>query len=569
MTSSLGSMDFFALEAGEYLERLGAIAAQGDPKRDEFVRFARALRGSALMANQADFAGAAGGLEAMARSYRDGMLQWDGATSEAAAQGIEDLKALLRKAGSWGEEETQQAAKVARELERIAGQPAPTTQRRAADATHGLNTGVRAFVAREGALIASSLERAGRALDADASDRDPIHNVVRRMQSLRGLAELTDLSPLPEMLEGLEMAAATLARMHAHPPGIGELFQLAAEAMTRASRDVAHQGRPDPEADEARRFSRELVAAFALESDVVPVEALAPAGSDSIVERGSVPPPPPQIAAVEVVSQGEHLTEMADMLGSAASPIECELRLFAVLDMLSGLESRIGAPLAGAFGTFAGAARRELDEAHPSAGQELFGRHLRDAGEALKTVADGDNRTKTAEVLTVIAVRLVEAQGEPATASVPAPPAEAAATTAPTREPADEIVSIADLAPTAPATPTITDDAPGLAGSFSTYHRLKQEQAHPAPSVAALTQGSVEDAPVVERTSPAPQADTDERVVSIDTLLYRGDVARERARLLGLEISDCLDRPGVFMGLRPLLEELLDLLPLADEPVIG
>ena len=246
MTSSLGSMDFFTLEAGEYLERLAAIVSQSDgPKRDEFVRFARALRGSALMANQADFAGAAGGLEAVARSYRDGALQWDAATREATAQGIEELKVLIRKAGSWGEEETRQAARVTRELEQVAGQPGPAAQRRAVDTTQALNTGVRAFVAREGALIASALERAGRALATNTTDQEPIHNVVRRMQSLRGLAELTDLSPLPEMLEGLELATATLTRMHAYPPEIGELFQHAAEAMTRASRDVAHQGRPD------------------------------------------------------------------------------------------------------------------------------------------------------------------------------------------------------------------------------------------------------------------------------------------------------------------------------------
>ena len=85
MSSSLGAMDFFALEAGEYLERLATIVAQEEgPKRDEFVRFARALRGSALMANQADFARAAGGLEAMARAYRDSSLAWDPAVREAA-----------------------------------------------------------------------------------------------------------------------------------------------------------------------------------------------------------------------------------------------------------------------------------------------------------------------------------------------------------------------------------------------------------------------------------------------------------------------------------------------------
>ena len=51
----LGMTDFFALEAGEYLERLDAVLqpAEGTaPLADEFVRLARALRGSALMANQ-------------------------------------------------------------------------------------------------------------------------------------------------------------------------------------------------------------------------------------------------------------------------------------------------------------------------------------------------------------------------------------------------------------------------------------------------------------------------------------------------------------------------------------
>ena len=48
----LGMSDFFALEAGEYLERLDGLLAAGDsPNTDELVRLARALRGSALMAN--------------------------------------------------------------------------------------------------------------------------------------------------------------------------------------------------------------------------------------------------------------------------------------------------------------------------------------------------------------------------------------------------------------------------------------------------------------------------------------------------------------------------------------
>src|SRR5438034_1655052 len=67
----LGMSDFFALEAGEYLERLDGMLAKGDsPSADEIVRLARALRGSALMGNQPAIARAAAGLEVLARAVR-------------------------------------------------------------------------------------------------------------------------------------------------------------------------------------------------------------------------------------------------------------------------------------------------------------------------------------------------------------------------------------------------------------------------------------------------------------------------------------------------------------------
>lgn len=553
MGSSLGSMDFFALEAGEYLERLGSIVAQdGGPKRDEFVRFARALRGSALMANQADFAGAAGGLEAIARAYRDGGLAWDATACETAAQGIEELKELLRKAGSWGQTETQQAGRLARDLETVAGQPGPASQRRSTDADPGgLNTGVRAFVAREGALIASALERAGRALASNATDTEPMNNAVRRMQSLRGLAELTDLSPLPEMLDGLEMATASLMKMHSHPPDVASVFRLGAEAMTRASRDVAHQGRPDPESNEAKGFSRVLVGAFALEDDVVPIDALAPTGEGSVVTPGEAPPSPTQLGAVEIVSQGEHLVQLADTLRSAGSLVERQLRLFAVLDTLRWLDAKVSRQLGSAFMTFADAARTTLRTADEGEGLATFVQSLRDSGETLKRFSDESTQGATAAKLETLSAAL----GAPEVVATPDAVAEAE----------ESVVSILDLAPgvevaveavPAPAPAATASEEVGLAASFATYHQLKVEFGTAEDSPADLAPAT---------TEPEPE----EQVVDIDTLLFRGAAAQERARHLGQEISECLDRPGIFMGLRPLLEELLDLLPLADEPVVG
>ena len=70
-------------------------------------------------------------------------------------------------------------------------------------------------------------------------------------------------------------------------------------------------------------------------------------------------------------------------------------------------------------------------------------------------------------------------------------------------------------------------------------------------------------APTPERSSPAGA------VVEIDTLLYKGASAQRRAKELGTRITESLADPKRLERLRPVLEELLDLLPLAAGPVAG
>src|SRR2546422_10045679 len=97
----LGMSDFFALEAGEYLERLDGMLAKGDnPSADEIVRLARALRGSALMANQHAIARTAAGLEALARAVRAGRRALDPQTLQLGLRGVEGLKVFVGRAGT-------------------------------------------------------------------------------------------------------------------------------------------------------------------------------------------------------------------------------------------------------------------------------------------------------------------------------------------------------------------------------------------------------------------------------------------------------------------------------------
>src|SRR6184192_4070936 len=247
----LGMSDFFALEAGEYLERLdGLLAASDSPNADEVVRLARALRGSALMANHHAIARTAAALEALARAVREGRRAWDAQTKQLAVRGVDDLKIFVRRAPAWSDADTAKAEALAQELEQLAGRP--SAQVRAAEAM-GLDAGARAFVAREGAAIASALDRAAQALRANPLAHDPLQHVLRALQGLRGLAALSDLPPLPDLLDGIERTIAELSRSGLEPPAhIAELFQTATTAIARSAREVAERGRPDPDAAEFR-----------------------------------------------------------------------------------------------------------------------------------------------------------------------------------------------------------------------------------------------------------------------------------------------------------------------------
>src|SRR5438874_1625244 len=243
----LGMSDFFALEAGEYLDRLDALLqAPATPPADELVRLARALRGSALMASQQSIARAAMGFEALARGVREGRRPWDVATKQIATRAVDDLKLFVRRAGSWTEADTAKAEALGAQLEQMGGRP--SAQVRAAEAM-GLDAGARAFVAREGAAIGSALDRAGRVLRTNPMAHDPLQHVLKALQPLRGLAALNDLPPLPDLLEGIERAIGELSRTSGVGPSaatngeaIAELFQMAATSIAQAAREAVSSG---------------------------------------------------------------------------------------------------------------------------------------------------------------------------------------------------------------------------------------------------------------------------------------------------------------------------------------
>ena len=72
MTSPVGLLDFFILEANDSIDRLDATvsgAATGAPNIEVLLRHSRTLRGSSTMARQNGIAEVAGGIEQIGRAH--------------------------------------------------------------------------------------------------------------------------------------------------------------------------------------------------------------------------------------------------------------------------------------------------------------------------------------------------------------------------------------------------------------------------------------------------------------------------------------------------------------------
>jgi hypothetical protein len=473
------------------------------------------------------------------------------------AQSVEEFRLLVRRAREWTEADTARAVRLGQVLESLTGEAGtglglPISA--AAPKQQELNTGVRAFVAREGALIASALDRAAHALRTSPGDREPLYNVIRRMQSLRGLAELGDLAPLPEILDGIELAVGDLTRLFAPPPGVDEVMDAAARALTRISRDVAEHGRPDPAGEEAAHFTELLLRAFAVERDVVPIESLY---FEADPEPLSRPASQPQFAApeplgpLELVSHGEHLCQSADLISQASSPIERDLRLYHLLGALRSAAAPSVDPVAGALGIFARSAQEALAAGVATHSVDGLVSRMREAGELLRGFGEADDRMLISRRLLDVAHRVDRLRDERRPEEAPGAPDEPPGEPVPIEslgfDPEGEIVPIESLAPDLPA----VEKPGGLERSFQTYASLLRSGGAAAPSLEVLLGRA------------APETAPEEPAVAIDTLCYRGHAALERAVVVRHQIAAELTRDVSLESLQPLLQELLDLVPLA------
>jgi chemotaxis protein histidine kinase CheA len=120
MTTPGRLLDFFTLEASEYLTRLESLATQqGMQPSDasQFAAAARGLRGSATMAKAGGVSTLANTVERIATGVVRGAIKWEPDLQRSMVGAVEDLKLLVRSVRSWGGE---QDARVEESLGRLA-----------------------------------------------------------------------------------------------------------------------------------------------------------------------------------------------------------------------------------------------------------------------------------------------------------------------------------------------------------------------------------------------------------------------------------------------------------------
>lgn len=573
MTQPLGNEDFFSLEAGEYVDRLAAlVAAPGAPNAEELVRFTRALRGSALMANQAPVARAASGLEHLLRGYRDGRRAWDAGLADLARESVATLRTLVSRVRTWSAEDTAQAERLAIQLEAAAGGSRPIT----APVPALSDTGVRAFLAREAAAVGSVLDQAARGATSPAS-AEVAQAILRRMQPLRGLAALADYPPLPELLDGVERTVAELSRLEIPPAAGSARLSAAATALARAARDVAERGKPDPEGAEFRRFAELLLAPEEALAAVVPIESLFFDNEEGVVERHTLLKTPlaAEMAAAMVVSRGEHLCQAADEILKASSSAQRDVRLHVLLGDLRTLAADFPAGLGQPVEAFATAARAAISRGAAARSHGRFAALVTTAGELLRGFTQLTQPPVLAEALrpAIEGLGLLGTSGASTAVTAPRPgivipdqPEVAPVPIDTLLDDESDVVPIESLAPdepaapwqpppARPAVPTAATGANGwdLAASFAAYESLIAAGA----AVASPARPVAPPAP-----SPAPVA-PEPAIVDIATLCYRGRAAVDRAAEVRRQLRDVLTASSTPTAIQPLVDELADLVELA------
>ena len=550
MTAPAGFLDFFVLEASEYIDQLDALmlnVSGSGPDLESLQRAARALRGSATMAKLPAFAEMASGIERVAHGLRGGVTHWEPALAGALVATIDDCKLLLRNVRTWGPADDARSRARIDELARYAPARTATPASSQPAAADG------GFLMTEVSNIGAGAEL----LATRPSDRDAAASVLRRVRAMRGIASVKDHPSLAEVLEATEHAAHPLERGEA---SIGPERLAVLTAAAQALRSIATAMRMGTKLDQSSpdlaRFATALDAMQEKESGgerVVPIsEFFYQDGGPTVVQTAPNPPTSPaERFRLEVVSQGEPLRRLvADARGARDDLARDNVRR-ALRQALRGLRQA-----AESYG------ERDVAEFVASHNDDVVRLDAR-ALDTLDEIAGMLAQPGTAPG--TLGARLRALQEAPAPAAVsPTPAASApAAPTPPASAPPPPAAEaprpvMTPVAPSPVAPPSAAPqerDRPAAAAMAE----AAKSAASPRPALGSLLDAGIEKLGALQMKPLAtPVSIPEQPPVPIDVLLYRGRAAIERCR----EIRDQVRKQGGPVDAET-LGELFDLLDLA------
>jgi hypothetical protein len=583
-----GFLEFFILEAGEYVEQLDRLllhaSTAGEPDTGAMQRIARALRGSATMAKLTPFADLAGAIERVGRAMHQGQLQWSPALSAALVSAIDDLKILLRSARTWSSSDDQRATTRTAELSRFA----PPAQAAASP----MNTPAvppSSYLSTEASNVAAGLEL----LAARAGDADTAANVLRRVRALRGVAGVKEIAPLADTLEATEDAARGLELGEELSAEGRQLLEASGAYLRALARAIRGDGGSDVNAPSAARDA--FTAALESWSNratqtepVVPIDDLFyQDGTMGVVETSTNPPTSSsERFRIELVSLGEHLRQVVSAargahdtgstvrarrdLKRAVRDAQTTAQSFGEMEIASFIENHLDAAehidflglaalddLAGSLAEAgAGGARLRSHASEMAERRDLASSIAAGLGSeplAPEATPQPSLTPRAGSPLAIATPAYTPAIAAPVPMFTPTmvnapPPPPRTPTPPPT--PAVPATPVA-AAPATPATPVASPPIEAQTAAALPTHALDSVSASLIESsIAALD--ALSDSPFAE-----PAAWPEDPLVAIDTLTYKGRSALDRAIELRDEIRGASSPP------REALDELFDLLELA------
>lgn len=529
-------LDFFVLEAGEYVERLDGLllrASEAGPDSDALQRAARALRGSATMAKLPSFAELASSVEAVGRGLRDGSLGWEPGLKGALTAAIDDLKILVRAARAWSPAEDQWALQRVAELGQFVKAlpllPAVPAQRPGVNQT---------FFANEANSVAAGLDL----ISARPDDRTESLSVLQRVRATRGVAGVNEVPGLSAVLEATESALRVIEQ--GEPRLSSERITLLRSSanLLRAIAGALTGGEPvKVDTPQYRSFLISLDAVMAESSGadrVIPIADLFynDAGPHIVSAAPNPPTTPIQRFRMEVVSLGEHLHRVIEEARRATDEIQREHARGQLGRALRAIRAT-----AASFGQMAVA---QTVEAYLERTGDLNVSALDAISSFAATISPAASAPTPQVAAAAQPLRMSQAQRAVANIGMPraeAPPA------APTRHTPAATTPVAS----APVPPRAQQAA--TSGHARVFEAVQAPEPERSPSLDSAI--AAFDALSEERFAEPALV---EEIVPVNALLYRGRAALDRA----MHIRDQLRRAGGSPA-PELLEELYDLVELA------